>query len=286
VTRLFFFAFLGALTLLGCVSIPAGGQLIAYSDAGLVRMDDAVCASGWWKLPAGAERGAALDPAGFRVMIWNVYKAQEENWSDEFAQLSEDQDLVLLQEAHLTRRFRTELERSRYWWSMVRAFDFKGVETGVLTAGKGPASAACLHRAVEPLIRTPKSALLARFILDGSREELWVANLHGVNFTLGVGSFREQLETLAEVLERHSGPLILAGDFNNWSGRRSAILRTINGRLNLMPLQLTEDKRSRHWGRHVDHVFYRGLEVVAADSREVSSSDHNPVRVKFRVPGY
>lgn len=217
-------------------------------------------------------------------MTWNVYKAQEEGWPDDFARLSAGQDLVLLQEAHLTPPFRSILDQSRYHWSMARAFDFKGAETGVLTAGKVKASAACLERIPEPLIQVPKSTLLTRYPLYGLSDELWVANLHGVNFTLGTTRFRRQLESLASVLARHRGPLIVAGDFNNWSRRRNNVLSTVTRRLRLKPLTLTEDKRSQHLGYTVDQVFFRGVEVVEADSVEVRSSDHNPVRVKFRMP--
>ena len=276
--------FIGVLALLGCVSIPVSDQLIAHWDAKTVRTDNAVCAKRWLELPAGAQHSAALDPAGFRLMTWNVYKARAKHWPDEFARLSAGQDLVLLQEAYLTPPFRAVLDQSRFAWSMVRAFDYNGAETGVLTAGKAPASGACLSRVAEPFIRTPKSALLTRYPLGGSGVDLWVANLHGINFTLGTMRFRGQLESLVGVLESHPGPLVLAGDFNNWSERRSEILGMITGRLGLQPLTLTSDARSRHWGRPVDHVFYRGLEVVEADAVEVSSSDHNPVRVKFKVP--
>jgi endonuclease/exonuclease/phosphatase (EEP) superfamily protein YafD len=236
-------------------------------------------------LPAGSAQGSALDPAGFGLMTWNVFKAQAEHWREDFARLSVGQDLVLLQEAHLTPPFRAALEQSGYRWYMVRAFDYNGAEAGVLTAGRVPASGVCLSRVVEPLIRTPKSALLTRYPLDGSPGELWVANLHSINFTLGTGRFREQIESLAEMLEPHRGPLILAGDFNNWNDRRSAILRRVTGRMKLAALTLTEDQRSLHWGHPVDQVFYRGLEVVRAEAVAVSSSDHNPVRVQFRVPG-
>lgn len=82
----------------------------------------------------------------------------------------------------------------------------------------------------------------------------------------------------------HTGPMILAGDFNDWSQWRHDILSLILKRLRLEPARLTGDGRSRYWGRPVDHVFYRGLEVVQADAARVTSSDHNPVRVRFRLP--
>lgn len=168
---------------------------------------------------------------------------------------------------------------------MTRAFDYNGAATGVLTTGRSPASGACLSRSAEPLILTPKSALLTRFPLSASGEELWVANLHGINFTLGTARFRAQLESLTGVMVSHPGPMILAGDFNDWSERRDDIVSLVAKRLHLLPVQLPGDVRSRHWGRSVDHVFYRGLEVLQADAVKVTSSDHNPILVRFRLPG-
>ena len=36
-------------------------------------------------------------------------------------------------------------------------------------------------------------------------------------------------------------------------------------------------------GKQLDHVYARGLELVDADAIPVKSSDHNPVRVTFRI---
>lgn len=280
-------AWICLLLISGCVSIPEDDQLIASTGAELSRTVGAGCAERKLTVPVGAKRhAAAIDPAGFTLMTWNLHKAEDTGWRDDLERLGAGQDLLLLQEAHLTTAFRGYLEQSRHQWSMARAFDLAGAATGVLTAAEVPASNACLSRTQEPLIRLPKSVLLTRYPLDGERDDLWVANVHGVNFTLGTTHFRVQLEALAAAVESHRGPLILAGDFNNWSKRRSDILFEVAEGLGLVPLTLTEDARSRHWGAPVDFVFYRGLEVVDARSLEVSSSDHNPILVKFRLPGY
>ena len=217
-------------------------------------------------------------------MTWNVLKERKGRWSEDYARLSRNRDIVLLQEAHLTRPLRDLLDRSGYHWYMTRAFDYQGAATGVLTAGKSPASGACLSRLTEPLIRVPKSALLTRFPLEGSSEELLVANLHGVNFTLGTRHYRAQLETLERAMAGHTGPMVLAGDLNDWSQGRDEILSLVGQRLHLIPVKLKGDERSIYWGRPVDHVFYRGLEVVQAQAIRVTSSDHNPLLVRFRLP--
>ena len=272
------------LVVAGCVSLTDNDQLIARSGDQIVRTENAACADGWPRFPVDPAPGTALGPADFSLMTWNVFKGQSPDWPQDYARLTRDQDIVLLQEAHLTPTFSGLLERSGHRWYMTRAFDYNGAESGVLTAGRIPASGACLARLAEPLIRIPKSGLLTRFPIDGSDRELWIANLHGINFAPGAGPLRGQLEAWAEVLADHAGPMVLAGDFNDWSESRSEALTAVTERLGLTPVRLARDARSRYFGRPVDHVFYRGLEVVHADSVAVTSSDHNPVRVRFRLP--
>jgi endonuclease/exonuclease/phosphatase (EEP) superfamily protein YafD len=218
----------------------------------------------------------------FGLLSWNIYKARDKAWAEDFGRLSESRDLILLQEAHLTPGFMALLAKRDYRWSMVRAFDFNGAEAGVLTASKVPPTQGCLLRTAEPLLRVPKSVLITRYGVADAPADLLVANLHGVNFSLGTEPFRRQLEAVAWVLADHSGPAILAGDFNTWSRSRREILREVTRRLGLLDLPLAQDRRSRVWGQALDHVFYRGLDVVTAESLEVSSSDHNPLRVTFR----
>ncbi len=272
------------LVVAGCVSLPDSEQLIASAGDQVVRADNAACADGWLRYPIDSASETALGPADFRLMTWNVFKGRSADWPRDYARLARDQDIVLLQEAHLTPTFSGLLARTGHRWYMTRAFDYNGAETGVLTAGRIPASGACLARLAEPLIRLPKSGLLTRFPINGAGRELWIANLHGINFAPGAGPLRGQLEAWAEVLAGHTGPMVVAGDFNDWSQSRSEALTAVTERLGLTPVQLAQDARSRFFGRPVDHVFFRGLEVVHADSVAVTSSDHNPVRVRFRLP--
>jgi endonuclease/exonuclease/phosphatase (EEP) superfamily protein YafD len=275
-----------ALAVSGCVNVPVSDQLITSSGERTPRTEDGDCSQGWRTFPAGSVTCRGLDSAGFNLMTWNAFKERKGGWSEDYVRLSRGQDVVLLQEARLTPALRASIEQSGYLWSMTRAFDYQGIANGVLTAGRSPASGACTSRQTEPLTRIPKSALLTRFPLYKSGEELLVANLHGINFTLGTESYRTQLEALERAVAGHTGPMVLAGDFNDWSQRRDDILSLLAQRLHLVPVQLTGDARRRYWGRPVDHVFYRGLEVVQARAVKVTSSDHNPVLVRFRLPSY
>ena len=54
-------------------------------------------------------------------------------------------------------------------------------------------------------------------------------------------------------------------------------------RLSLESLDYTIHNRTSVFGNALDHVFYRGLEPMEHDTWFVTSSDHNPTRVSFRV---
>ena len=43
---------------------------------------------------------------------------------------------------------------------------------------------------------------------------LMVVNIHAVNFSLGVDVYSKQLLPIGDQIAHHSGPIIMAGDFN------------------------------------------------------------------------
>jgi len=149
----------------------------------------------------------------------------------------------------------------------------------VLVAARVAPIDGCTLREFEPIFMLPKSAIVARFPIAGSSKTVAIANLHGVNFTLLLGSFRKQIEAVAAELASHDGPIVFAGDFNTWSDDRSALLRSVAARLGLTAVEVHPDGRRRTLGLHLDHMFVRGLSVVRAQAPEVKSSDHNPILV-------
>ena len=84
-------------------------------------------------------------------------------------------------------------------------------------------------------------------------------------------------------MSRHRGPIIIAGDFNNWSKSRSRLISEMAQRLSLEQLPFKNHNRTRVFGSEIDHIFYRELSVMAHKTHEVSSSDHNPITVTFRA---
>ncbi|HEX6018403.1 MAG TPA: endonuclease/exonuclease/phosphatase family protein [Burkholderiaceae bacterium] len=220
-----------------------------------------------------------IDGDSLRVLSWNLHKGADEGWAADLARYAAANDLVLLQEAVMTDAVRNVLDRAGLDWIMAGAFAWSGQHRGVLVAARTRALDGCVLRTFEPLVPVPKSALLVRFRL-GSDSTLTVANLHGINFTLGLERFREQLEAVAAELARHPGPVILAGDFNTWSEARHEVLAGIAARLGLVSVLIDEpDGRRLAFGRALDHFYFRGFRLVRASASKVTSSDHNPILV-------
>jgi endonuclease/exonuclease/phosphatase (EEP) superfamily protein YafD len=175
------------------------------------------------------------------------------------------------------------LDRNAYHWDMSTAFEYRNIETGVLTASRIAPSFTCAFREKEPISRIPKSVLISRYPMSGTARELLVANIHAINFSTHNSAFQRQADRLESILEVHPGPLIVAGDFNTWNTNRKLRVNAMVKRLGLNTVQFDEDRRSRIFGRNVDHVYYRGLETTHATTPIVSSSDHNPLMVVFKL---
>ena len=229
---------------------------------------------------------AALNPADISLLNWNIYKGKRDNWAIDFKRYSYKHDVVTVQEAHLGDDLESLLDTEHRHWTLNAAFNYQDQSTGVLTASNVRPVYACGQRALEPLIRTPKTSLVSYYPVAGMSEYLLVANIHGINFTLGVDAYNKQIEQLYDILRHHQGPVVLAGDFNTWSEKRMRIVERLARRLSLTSLDYTNHNRTSVFGMALDHVFYRGLEPLEHDTWHVTSSDHNPTRVRFRVKNY
>jgi len=265
-----------------CVSIPPQTRLISpmadkavFSECNI----NSIPAS----LKAPETSFKQLDPQHISIINWNIYKAQRDNWSSDFKALIKNQNLVLLQEAINRPDITKPLQTEQPHWHLNTAFYYDNHEAGVLTASSIPPIYSCGLRATEPLIRIPKTVLINLYPLKNSSQVLLVANLHSINFTLGTDAYAEQILAMSSVIKQHSGPVIIAGDFNSWSNARIEIINTMVNTLSLKSLAYNNHNRIRVFGHALDHVFYRGLEITAEETLKVSSSDHNPIKVSFRL---
>jgi len=278
------FVVLGALLATACATIPPGvssrtlrtGTPDAIASACHPVASDHVASS------IGVGRAESLNPDEINLLIWNTHKGQGAGWLEEFAALSAGQDLIVLQEAYLRDGLRDLLLRRMLSWNLATTFTRYQIETGVMTVSQVTPESACVQRTMEPLLSLPKSTLISRFPIEGSSETLLVGNIHAINFSLGTAAFRSQLNRLAAMLDEHDGPMIVAGDFNNWNQTRSNVLDHVLVETRSLQKVTFDDKSPREiFGRPVDHVYYRGLTLLASEVLETDTSDHDPIWVRF-----
>jgi len=262
---------LGACSATGPVQPPPAGVLQADAAACIVALRGATSSPG---------TGLATD--GIRLVNWNVEKGRHRDWSRDYARLTGDSDLVLIQEASLRADTVDDLPPALHW-SFAPGYRRRGQVTGVLTLSAARPMTQCKLAATEPLLRTPKATSITQFALLGSDATLIVVNVHAINFSFGLGMYERQFDAIADVLEQHSGPIILGGDFNTWRDARMRVVDALAQRIALEPLQFDVDHRMRFMGKALDHIFVRGLYALDSKTYEVTSSDHNPMSVTLAM---
>ncbi|NRF29504.1 endonuclease/exonuclease/phosphatase family protein [Vibrio coralliilyticus] len=233
---------------------------------------------------AHASQVESIDNDGdINLLVWNIYKQNRDNWSQELTKHSDDKQLVLLQEASMTPELKEWMKQQLWFGNQVDAFKAFERSAGVLNLSKSLPKLACAYTELEPWLRLPKSAIYATYPLSDG-QVLSVVNIHAVNFTYGTDEYQRQLGTLVDELSKHQGPIIVAGDFNSWSADRMAVMRSALDTLGVKEVSYRPDHRTQFiTGLPLDHVFYRGLTLIKAEAPESDASDHNPLEVMFRL---
>jgi endonuclease/exonuclease/phosphatase (EEP) superfamily protein YafD len=224
-----------------------------------------------------------LNSNGFCLLSWNMQKGVRKGWAGDFRRLSYNKDLLIIQEAYLDDAMKRLLQENHHYWDLALAFDYKHNKTGVLTASTVEPNFLCTFRNKEPIIRIPKTIIITRYPLTSGSQALMVANVHLINYTLTLSQFRTQLRQLEKILSKHKGPIIVSGDLNTWNDERMAVVNTLTSGLDLKAVTFSGNNRSTVFGHYVDHIYYRGLILVRAISVKITTSDHNPLIVEFRL---
>ncbi|MGE0823357.1 MAG: endonuclease/exonuclease/phosphatase family protein [Candidatus Binatia bacterium] len=240
-------------------------------------------------------------PHRFTIVSWNVQKENDERMqADLYALLRRQRpELVFLQEATAELLDLTPLPgRFAPSWQYPL---LSGSATGVMTLSQvDPVqSEAVQTRWREFFLATPKVALATVYPLPtGAR--LLAINVHCLNFERwGTFKLRAQLTALKRIMERHTGPILLGGDFNTWNQRRLRLVTALARELNLTEVRdfsgtpKTGDRQSTilNWllgidrDLPLDRVYYRGLSPLSAAVFPASSSDHSALQVTFSVNG-
>lgn len=265
-----------------CSIIPASQSFVAGKDQIVQTRGNNDCRQTPFVLESTTDNQSGISTDRISILSWNIYKGQREGWQDDLLRLGETSDILFLQEAALDEKLRHYLGEHRRFWNFTSAFSYKGVEFGVLVAARTQPLDSCGMREDEPLIGLPKATLINVYRMRDSDQKLLVANIHGINFTLGMATYRKQIEDLQVVLQNHTGPIILAGDFNNWSDKRDRVIDNLMNQLELIQLKPEEENRTTVFGDPVDHIMFRQLIPVSHLVHKVSSSDHNPLTATFR----
>jgi endonuclease/exonuclease/phosphatase (EEP) superfamily protein YafD len=231
----------------------------------------------------GGAPAEALDAASMRVLVWNVYKGKRRQWRSEFERLMGQSDLVLAQELLFHPPTQELLEASELSWTTATSFIYarrQAHATGLGTAARADALEviALQSEAREPITRTPKLALVTAHRLSDD-STLLVVNVHAINFA-GFDPFDAQLEAVEKQIRAHEGPVLLAGDFNTWSGRRRARLSRLRDELELDAVRFELDPRRAP----LDHAFVRGLVVEHSKVHRGRASDHMALSFELMRP--
>jgi len=232
------------------------------------------------QLPVAADH-PGLDSGDIRLINWNMQKNRPE-WKDDYRSLTDGKHLVLIQEASLREETINDLDASKHW-SFAPGYRTGKQISGVLTLSSIKPTTQCSFVTLEPVFRTPKATSITQYALTTTDDTLVVVNVHAVNFSLGLGAFREQFDQIGAALAGHRGPVILSGDFNTWRAARMEIIDALAASLELTAIEFEDDHRVRVLGKVLDHIYVRGLSAVDSDTRPVTTSDHNPMSATFSM---
>ncbi len=268
----------------GCARTPLQEQLISKNPETDLSKDSGSCLEqDMLKNRQATDSTSALSSDAITILSWNIYKEKRKNWDTDLLYFSKTADIIFLQEAFLTDELRQVLQKNNLYWNMNSGFRYRGRDTGVLNASPVRPAGSCGLRQNEPVIGLPKTILIQKYPIQDYADELLVANVHGINITLGTAAYQEQIDALRIIMEQHHGPIILAGDFNNWNKKRTEIMLKFAEDLSLNILYFRSGERTLFWGEPVDQIFYRDLLVLSQSVIQVPSSDHNPITAIFTL---
>jgi endonuclease/exonuclease/phosphatase (EEP) superfamily protein YafD len=231
-----------------------------------------------------APKFAISSPHEFTLVTWNIYKGKKHGLYQDLQNIVQSSDFVLVQEFSLNAS-QEKLMQSQEGthWALAKSFADSGGWTGVSTMSKWSPTASIPVRSpgAEPFVGTPKMTLISQYRLAGT--DLWIVNLHGLNFDITHFDFEEQIDDVVSRLTDYQGALIFAGDFNTWSASRMKYLLTKTKSLGLTRADI--ESPMGFFSTTLDHIFHRGVRVLEYRAmHEVQSSDHVPLKIRYAVP--
>jgi endonuclease/exonuclease/phosphatase (EEP) superfamily protein YafD len=222
-------------------------------------------------------------PSDFGILCWNVHKENLKpefdtmirNWIRQF-----DIDILMFQEAVFPGNLDSVAGLS---YAAAANIKIRQVLFGVLTAATADihTKTDVMSLARETMLATRKNVLMTRYWL-GSGDLLLVVNVHAMNFTSRAW-YEWEFSRLFKTLQHHTGPLVVAGDFNCWNRSRLRIIKDLARGLGLK--QARPDRShlvKQFFGFELDRIYFRQMTLRHIDALENRIfSDHNPLLARF-----
>ena len=220
----------------------------------------------------------------FSLLVWNIHKENQQlPFQKKLAELltQNPSDFVLFQEVKYPKTAPYSFES--YSYAIASNIETSKNVFGVLTAAKVSFEKINTNITTqrEMGVATRKSLLTTQHRLS-SGKILHMVNLHAINF-VSLKSFTLEMEKIKRELLQYSGPMIIGGDFNNWSTKRVKVLEGFQKKLSLEKADVDEYHHIKHiFSKPLDHIFYRGVKLLKAEAIDTKRiSDHNPIFATF-----
>lgn len=254
--------------------------------------------AGVMKVAEFSEHGQTL-PLTITLVNWNAHKGAGPQFISDLARLLEQEkpDIVFLQEA---RADLIQVEQMGGYFANGWSYPWPGgTMVGVLTLSRIPPVRIepVSTRYREFFVTAPKVSLITEYPLPNGKSLLTV-NVHLLNFERwGDLKIRDQLEDLKSLMKIHTGPIIMAGDFNTWNEKRLRLVEEIVAELKLTEVmdfpegRTTGDMESDFFNAifgiqnelPLDRVYSQGFSVDSARLLPYESSDHKPIAVRLTL---
>lgn len=220
-----------------------------------------------------------------KILIWNIYKAGKKNWEKDFKELIKGVDILMLQEFITTPKVLNIISQDKdRTYFLATSFIDRGnnsSRTGVSIASSYQFKSLGWKRSYyrEPIIRTPKMLEYAEFNLSGTDKRLLVVNIHAINF-VSSRKLEHMVKNGIEIVSRHKGPVVFAGDFNTWSRKKQRMLFRLMKEKGLKNVKFLPDTRMKVFGKVLDFVFLRDLKLIRSKVHgNLKGSDHKAMEV-------
>ena len=226
-------------------------------------------------------------PNTFSLLVWNIHKENQEPLFKETLSVllkTYPSDLLLFQEVKHLKTSAYTLENYSYALAsnIETSKNIFGVTTAAKVQFKSINTFMSSNRELGGLA-THKSLLITEHCFTPTKS-IHIVNLHAINF-VSLKSFTLELAKIKQILQTYSGPMIIGGDFNNWSERRVKVLENFQKELHLKKATIEQPHYIKTiFSKPLDHIFYRGIRLIKAEAINTKKvSDHNPIHATFKV---